>query len=195
MEIYAAMVEPMDFDVGRVIDYLKETNQFENTFILFLSDNGVEGMNMGNTSIFFFSPYTQNINNNYENIGNKDSLILYGSQWAQASTAPSRMNKGYITEGGIRCPAIVRYPKGKSWIPYLLNSDEHVHHAHEEQDFTGWELFGQRAIRQGNYKAVLIPNASNTTEWELYDLTQDKGELVNLADQHEAVLKNLTEDG
>jgi arylsulfatase len=193
---------------------------------------------MGNTSIFSSSPYTQNINNSYENIASKDSLILYGSQWAQASAPTSRMNKGYIIEGGIRCLAIVHYPKfnkslnishefttvmdilppvlelasishpgttfrnrtvvepkGKSWIPYLLNSDEHVHHAHEEQDFTGWEMFGQRAIRQGNYKAVLMPNASNTAEWELYDLTQDKGELVNLADQHEAVLKNLTEDG
>lgn len=235
MEIYAAMVERMDFDIGRVIDYLKETNQFENTFILFISDNGAEGMNMGNTSAFSSSPYSRSINNSYENIGNKDSLILYGARWAQASTAPSRLNKGHITEGGIRCPAIVHYPKfnrtskishefttvmdilptilelanilhpgttfrnrtvvkpkGKSWIPYLLNSDEHVHHVHEGQDFTGWELFGEQAIRQGNYKAILIPNASNTAEWELYDLTQDKGELLNLADQREALLKNLT---
>lgn len=49
-------------------------------------------------------------NNDLENLGNRDSFIWYGPRWAQASTAPSRMHKGYVTEGGIRCPAIVRYP-------------------------------------------------------------------------------------
>ncbi|CAF1669843.1 unnamed protein product, partial [Adineta ricciae] len=213
MEIYAAMVERIDFSIGRVIDYLKESNQFENTFILFMSDNGADGIDMENVSILSPTQTNQSFNNSYENLGNKDSFIWYGPRWAQASTAPSRMTKGYITEGGIRCPAIVHYPKldktlnishefttvmdilptvlelanishpgtvfrnrtvvtpkGKSWVSYLLNSDEHVHHVHMETDFTGWELFGQRAIRRGNYKAIFIPNESNTSKWELYDL-------------------------
>ena len=234
MEIYAAMVERMDVAIGRVIDYLKESDQFENTFILFMSDNGADGVDMKNTPLFSPSQPIQFFNNSYENIGNKDSFIWYGPRWAQASTAPSRLSKGYITEGGIRCPAIVHYPqfnkplnishtfttvmdilptilelanishpspifhnrtvvkpRGKSWVSHLLNSGEHVHDVHEEQDFTGWELFGQRAIRRGNYKAILIPNESNTANWELYDLTQDKGELVNLAREREDVLKEL----
>ena len=48
--------------------------------------------------------------NSYENIGRANSWVWYGPRWAQAATAPSRMNKGYITQGGIRCPAIIRYP-------------------------------------------------------------------------------------
>ena len=234
MQIYAAMVERMDSAIGRVIDYLKQSNQFKNTFIVFLSDNGPDAINMVNIANLLPKQFHQSINNSYENIGNKDSVVMYGGRWAQASTAPSRMNKGYITEGGIRCPAIVHYPKflkplsishefttimdilptvlelanishpgttyrnrtvakpkGKSWVPHLLNSDKQIHHVYGKHDFTGWELFGQRAIRRGNYKAILMPNEANTAQWQLYDLTQDKGELVNLANQQKTVLKEL----
>ena len=235
MEIYAAMVDRMDFAIGRVIDYLKESEQFENTFIVFMSDNGAEGASLDTIPISSTWNPDKFFNNSYENIGNKDSFVTYGLQWAQAATAPSRMVKGHITEGGIRCPAIVHYPKlhtslkisdtfttvmdilptvlelanithpgttfrkrpvvtprGKSWVPYLLNPDEHKH-VHSEFDFTGWELFGQRAIRRGNYKAILVPNESNTAKWELYDLSQDKGELINLANERQDVLKELVE--
>ncbi|CAF1067131.1 unnamed protein product [Didymodactylos carnosus] len=235
MEIYAAMVERMDFAVGRVIDYLKESEQFANTFILFMSDNGAEGASIDSIPISSTWNPDKFFNNSYENIGNKDSFITYGLRWAQAATAPSRMVKGHIGEGGIRCPAIVHYPKlhtslkisdefttvmdilptvlelanishpgtifrkravvtprGKSWVPYLLNRDEHKH-VHSEYDFTGWELFGERAIRRGNYKAILVPNESNTAKWELYDLSRDKGELINVAHEREDVLKELVE--
>ncbi|CAF4794790.1 unnamed protein product, partial [Rotaria sp. Silwood2] len=111
MEIYAAMVERMDFAIGRVIDYLKESDQFENTFILFISDNGAEGASIDSIPISSTWNPEKFFNNSYENIGNKDSFVSYGLRWAEAATAPSRMVKGYITEGGIRCPAIVHYPK------------------------------------------------------------------------------------
>ena len=232
MQVYAAMVEGVDHAVGRVIDYLHKTSQFENTFILFISDNGAEGGIIGNLSILSL-PF---FNNSYENIGNSDSFVSYGPRWAQASTAPSRLNKGHITEGGIRCPAIVHFPKfnqslnishefttvmdvlptilelagiphpgtmfhnrtvvkpkGLSWVPHLLNPEKHIHDVHNKQDFVGWELFGEQAIRRGNYKAVLIPNQSNTAKWELYNLTSDKGELFDLADEQEDVLKDLME--
>ena len=236
MEIYAAMVELMDFAISRVMDYLKQTDQFENTFILFMSDNGAEGVNMESIPLLSQPQWIPYFNNSYENMGNKDSLILYGPRWAQASSAPTRMSKGYITEGGIRCPAIVHYskfqtplnishefttvmdilptilelariqhpgttfrnrtvviPRGKSWVSYLINSGDQMHHVHDKEDFTGWELFGQRAIRRGNYKAVLIPNKSNTAEWELYDLTHDKGEMINLAHEQKGILDELIE--
>ncbi|CAF1380024.1 unnamed protein product [Didymodactylos carnosus] len=236
MAIFAAMVERVDFAIGRVVDYLKQIDQFENTFILFMSDNGAEGVILEAIPILSPALPVQYFNNSYDNIGNKDSFMWYGPRWAQASTAPSRMSKGYITEGGIRCPAIVHYPgfgtplnishefttvmdivptilelagiphpgttfrnrtvvtpRGKSWVSHLLNSDEHVHHVHGDHDFIGWELFGQRAIRRGNYKAIWIPNESHTEKWELYDLTQDKGELINLADEQNDVLNELIE--
>jgi arylsulfatase len=49
--------------------------------------------------------------NRLTNLGNHDSFIWYGPRWAQAATAPSRLYKGYSTEGGIRVPCVVRYPK------------------------------------------------------------------------------------
>ena len=234
MEVYATMVERIDFDVGRVVDYLKESGQFENTFILFMSDNGPDGIIIANLSILsspLLAPY---FNNSYENIGNNNSLVAYGPRWAQASTAPGRMSKGHATEGGIRSPAIVHFPKlnnslnishefttvmdvlptilelvgiphpgpvfrnrtvvkpkGVSWVSHLLNPAVHIHDPNDKQDFVGWELFGQQAIRRGNYKAIFIPNQSNTAKWELYNLTADKGELVNLAGEHEDLLNEL----
>lgn len=53
----------------------------------------------------------QYYDNSIENIGNADSFVWYGPQWASAATAPSKGFKTMVTEGGIRCPCIVRYPK------------------------------------------------------------------------------------
>ncbi|KAH8819175.1 alkaline-phosphatase-like protein [Xylogone sp. PMI_703] len=114
MEVFAAMVDRMDWNIGRVIEYLEETGEKDNTFILFMSDNGAEG------AIIEAIPMTGDVikksihkhyNNDLENLGNGDSFVWYGPRWAQASTAPSAMHKGYVTEGGIRCPAIVHYSK------------------------------------------------------------------------------------
>ncbi|KAF2101750.1 AtsA, partial [Rhizodiscina lignyota] len=113
MSVFAAMVERMDWNIGRVIKYLEDIGEMDNTFILFMSDNGAEG------SIIEAIPMTgdvikQSINKHYDNsldnLGNGNSFIWYGPRWAQASTVPSRMHKGYVTEGGIRCPAIIHYP-------------------------------------------------------------------------------------
>lgn len=111
MEIYAAMVEVMDRNIGRVIDYLKQTGEYDNTFILFMSDNGAEGSILEAIPILSSNPPVKFFDNSLENMGNKDSFIWYGPRWAQAATAPSKLSKGYITEGGIRCPAVVRFPK------------------------------------------------------------------------------------
>ncbi|KAG8687755.1 hypothetical protein FRC09_013307, partial [Ceratobasidium sp. 395] len=114
MEIYAAMVERMDWNIGRVIEYLKSTGQFENTLVFFSSDNGAEGALLEAIPIMgerISKTLKEHYNNTYENIGNADSFVWYGPRWAQAATAPSRMYKAWITEGGIRCPAIIHYPK------------------------------------------------------------------------------------
>jgi arylsulfatase len=234
MEIYAAMVERMDDNIGRVIDYLRRTDQFDNTFILFMSDNGADGAILEAIPLQSIDKKVAYYDNSYENIGSKSSFIWYGPRWAQAATAPYRMSKGYITEGGIRCPAIAHYgpltkkkvthefctvmdilptilelagvthpgttfqgrevvlPRGKSWISHL-RSDQPIYD--EYQDFTGWELFGQRAIRRGNYKAVFIAKRPypDETKWELYDLTHDKGELEDLAEEKPELLKELIE--
>ncbi|KAK1462730.1 arylsulfatase [Colletotrichum melonis] len=114
MEIYAAMVDKLDDNIGRVIDHLEASGELDNTFIVFMSDIGAEGSTMESMPIMgslgIRETLRQFYDNSYENMGNANSFIMYGPQWALAATAPSRGFKGFTTEGGIRCPCIVRYP-------------------------------------------------------------------------------------
>ncbi|WP_454256713.1 arylsulfatase [Pseudomonas sp. Marseille-Q8238] len=114
MEVYAAMVERMDWNIGRVVDYLRQQGQLDNTFILFMSDNGAEGILLEAFPKFGDNLQTfldQHYDNSLENIGRANSYVWYGPRWAQAATAPSRLYKGFTTQGGIRVPALVRYPE------------------------------------------------------------------------------------
>lgn len=113
MEIYAAMVEIMDKNIGRILDNVKELGEEDNTFVLFMSDNGAEGMMMealATTAERFQHFVGTYYNNDFENLGKKDSFVWYSDQWAQAATAPYYMYKMWASEGGIRCPLIVSYP-------------------------------------------------------------------------------------
>ncbi|KAF4828386.1 putative sulfatase [Colletotrichum tropicale] len=115
MEVFAAMVELIDENIGRVIDQLESTGELDNTFVLFMSDNGAEGaaleaipMMGGETT--FAGVIQKYYDNSLDNIGEKSSFAWYGARWACAATAPSRGSKCWITEGGIRCPCLIRYP-------------------------------------------------------------------------------------
>jgi arylsulfatase A-like enzyme len=235
MEVFAAMVERMDWNVGRVTDWLKQRGQFENTLILFCSDNGAEGAVMEALPIAgpMISHFiAENFNNRLENLGRRDSYIWYGPRWAQAATAPSRLHKAYTTEGGIRVVAFAHHPalgragqigtafstvmdippmllelagathpgthwrgreiaplRGHSMLAWLEGTAEAVH---SPEYATGWELFGRRAIRQGDWKAVYIPVPTwSTASWQLYDLASDPGEITDLAAQYPDVLRML----
>ncbi|KAF2091728.1 alkaline phosphatase-like protein [Saccharata proteae CBS 121410] len=114
MEVFAAMVECIDANVGKVVDYLEQTGELDNTFVCFLSDNGAEGaayeaypIVQGNMLQHLQKYY----DNSLENLGNGDSFIWYGPRWAQAATAPSRLYKAYTTEGGVRVPFVAKFPK------------------------------------------------------------------------------------
>ncbi|WP_277397873.1 sulfatase-like hydrolase/transferase [Paraburkholderia sp. Ac-20340] len=227
------MVERLDWNVGRVIDHLKQTGEFDNTFVLFLSDNGAEGALL--EALPIFGPDLQRFirdyyDNSLENVGRGNSYVWYGPRWAQAGTAPSRLYKAFTTEGGIRVVAFahhaalarrgvgdafatvmdvvptvlelagVEHPgthwrgrdiaavKGRSLLPYLRNEADAVHDA---THVTGWELFGRRAVRQGDWKAVFIPAPAGPGVWQLYDLARDPGETQDLADAEPQRLNTL----
>lgn len=116
MECFAGMVDNMDQNIGKVMDYLEATGELDNTVVIFMSDNGAEGAVfesyplMGKDLMAVLRRY---YDNQLDNIGNASSFCWYGPRWAQAATAPSRLYKMYSTEGGIRVPMVVRYPA--SW--------------------------------------------------------------------------------
>ena len=212
MELYAAMVENMDENIGRLIGYLKTSALYDNTLILFLSDNGPEGnvMDMG-------KPWD---NSNFEDWGKKGTFIQYGPAWAQVGAGPLRMFKGFLSEGGIRTPLIVSGqdvtgsgrisdaivhvtdipatildvagvaqpetfegrqvapPQGRTLAPILSNTGDAVR---GPDDWTGWELFGNRAIRQGDWKLLWLCKPYGASQWQLYNLHDDPGETRDLA--------------
>ncbi|HTE31114.1 MAG TPA: arylsulfatase, partial [Chryseolinea sp.] len=107
MELYAAMVDNLDVHVGQLIQYLKESNQLDNTIIVFMSDNGAAAEDFYNLPKGFGPFLREHYNNSYENMGKASSFVSYGPQWAQAGAAPFKLFKYYSTEGGIVAPLII----------------------------------------------------------------------------------------
>ncbi len=112
MEVYAAMVERIDWNMGRLLAHLEASGDLDDTVIVFLSDNGAEGALI--EAVPVFGPYlmefiAQHYDNRLENIGRPNSYVWYGPRWAQAATAPSRLYKTHTTEGGIRVVAFMTY--------------------------------------------------------------------------------------
>ncbi|KAJ5341373.1 hypothetical protein N7541_010497, partial [Penicillium brevicompactum] len=241
MEVFAAMVEVLDTNIGRVLDHLESTGELENTFVLFMSDNGAEGAALEALPLMGGERMMGDIikkyyNNTLDNIGDPDSFVWYGARWACAATAPSRGFKCWVTEGGIRCPCVIRYPsfqakpdeitnsfttvmdilptilelagvahpgtrfrgrevvvpRGRSWVSHLSSGELKKTSVHKEDvHIHGWELFGQRAIREGKWKAVWIAKPRGKDDWELYDVESDPSELKDLAEGRQDVLGRL----
>ncbi len=107
MEIYAAMIAYGDFQLGRLLNHLREIGEYDNTVIIFISDNGPNA-----ETIAFYG--TAWINSHYDNsvanLGNADAFVMTGPGWAQASAGPFRLFKGFVAEGGIREPLIISGP-------------------------------------------------------------------------------------
>lgn len=106
MEIYAAMVDNLDDNIGRLLDYLRKSGQYDNTLIVFMSDNGAAGENHGQ-----FYPPGPRTDNSLGNLGRVGSQVDYGLRWAEVSAAPFHLFKGTTAEGGISVPAIIQLPK------------------------------------------------------------------------------------
>ena len=104
MEVYAGMVENLDHNIGRIIQYLKDNNLYDNTLIFFVSDNGAEGFLRGN-----YGP-SQGFDNSLANIGNPSSYTFIGPRWAEVSETPFHLWKDTAGEGATSVPAIVKLP-------------------------------------------------------------------------------------
>ena len=105
MELYAGMVDNLDHNIGRLITYLKEIGEYENTLIVFMSDNGAAHRDFYNNEDF--AALRDYYNEDYENMGKANSYISYGPAWAEAGSSPFRYYKDYATQGGMNTPMII----------------------------------------------------------------------------------------
>ena len=109
MELYAAMVENLDEHVGRLVEHLKARDLYDNTLIVFMSDNGAAAEDFYNDAPY--SEFVQdNYDNSYEKMGTRESFVSYGPQWAEAGSAPFSRHKTYPSQGGIVAPMIMSGP-------------------------------------------------------------------------------------
>jgi arylsulfatase len=237
MELYASMVEYMDDQIGRVFDYLKQIEEYDNTIVIFISDNGAEGNDLRAMvagqlgSLGFLHAMNNFAENGHNSVGRKGTYAEYGPAWAQVSMTPFRLYKGLLAEGGIRSPLIVSGPgvesagelnseavlhvmdivptilelagvqhpasyegrevapvQGKSWVEMLAGETQSPR---DGDDWLGWELFGNRAIRQGDWKISWHYEPFGNWDWQLFNLADDPGEQHDLSGEFSDKRKGL----
>jgi arylsulfatase A-like enzyme len=132
LAVHAGGIEQMDKDIGRVIQHLKDTGQYDNTFILFTSDNGssepfeialfryASGVNLTHAKQF-----VAGINNTLPNLGNPTSDFNYGAWGTYVATSPFSGFKTSLYEGGVRPPAIIKEAESVS-PPASTNSSSNL---------------------------------------------------------------------
>jgi arylsulfatase len=117
-EVYAGFLSHADYHIGRLLDYLEQAGQLENTIIVLVSDNGASGEGGPNGSVNenkFFNGIPDTIEENMkylDALGSPDTYNHYPSGWAWAFNTPFKMWKRYNFEGGVADPLLVSWPKG-----------------------------------------------------------------------------------
>ena len=109
MAVYAGMIEAMDDHIGRLVAYLKEANQFDNTVFIFTSDNGAEGSGAQDPTTFASRQIASSLgyNQDYETLGLKGSFNSINPGFTSAAVGPLSYYKFYVGEGGLRVPLII----------------------------------------------------------------------------------------
>ena len=118
MAVYAAMVDNLDANIGRVMQYLESQGELENTVIVFMSDNGADPYDRSQRNAYQEYFEATGVNNEHENMGAENSYLFQGLGWAQVSSVHLKHYKFMLSEGGTRVPLLV-YNKA-------LVSDENV---------------------------------------------------------------------
>ena len=211
MAIHAAMVDRMDREIGRVLDQVRKMGAWDNTVIMFLSDNGASAETM----------VRGDDHDRSAPLGSAGSFLCLGPGWSTVSNTPFRRHKTWVFEAGISTPLVVHWPKGiaakgelrhnpghvidivptvldlagaerpslpdaptppgKSIVPVFKHDDTVTH------DYLWWFHEGTRAIRVGEWKLV----ADKGGPWELYDLSSDRAESHDLSSSHADKVANL----
>ncbi|MEZ5514018.1 MAG: arylsulfatase [Steroidobacteraceae bacterium] len=109
MAVYAAMIERMDDNVGRLLAALDSAGVANDTLIVVMSDNGAEATEL--ETLPPLAPwYDKNFDMSYEALGGPQSYVSQGPGWASVSSTPVSWYKGLVAEGGVRAPLIIAGP-------------------------------------------------------------------------------------
>jgi arylsulfatase len=117
-EVYAGFSEYTDAQVGRIVAYLEESGQLENTIIIYCADNGASGEGSPNGSVNenkFFNAWPDEIEENLamiDKLGSPETYNHYPTGWAAAFSTPYRMFKRYSYQGGVSDPLVIHWPAG-----------------------------------------------------------------------------------
>lgn len=212
MAIHAAMVHRMDAEIGRVLARIREMGQWEDTLVLFLSDNGASAEIMVRDD--GHDPSLPP--------GSAGTYLCLGPGWSTAANTPFRRHKTWTHEGGIATPLLVSWPKGiadgggvrrtpghvvdiaptllelaglkapsdappapgRSLVPVFAGDGAPLHES------LWWYHDGHKAIRRGDWKAVQPKDGP----WELYDLAVDRAESTDLAVPQVGRLSELADE-
>jgi len=180
MELYSAMIDNVDYHLGRLFKYLKKTGAYENTLVIFFSDNGANGTEMHQYPDTDKAWVERNSDNRYENMGRQFSRVGPGPSWAQVSMTPYRLFKGFTTEGGIRTPLIISGPgvtgKGKHNDAFVHVMDisatilDAVGVDHPGSSYNGRKvepLRGRSMMKVLNGKSNFIYDKDTAVSWEM----------------------------
>ena len=211
MEIHAAMVDRMDQEIGRICQQLKSMQAYENTLILFLSDNGASAEIM----------IRDDGHDPKASPGSAKTHLCLGPGWSTVCNTPFRKHKTWVHEGGTATPLIVHWPasikKGgelrhsvghvidilptlmeAAGLPLESTQDGQPQHpglsliptfAKKQLDerTLWWSHENHKAIRVGDWKLV----KTNKTDWELFNLAEDRAETRNQVASHPRRVKEM----
>lgn len=217
MAVYAAMIDRMDQNIGKVLDKIEERGELDNTLILFASDNGCAASSEGD-----FSEYNPTANEG--EMGSITRWTQIGRSWSNVSNTPFRLYKDNTHKGGSCTPLIAYWPKGIKGKNRISHEVGHfidimptvveiagVSYPTELNDQTippmkgislvpifqkkergdrgtiYWQWSKGKGVRHENWRLV----SDNDGPWELYDMKVDKTETNDLVKEFPEIVKKL----
>ena len=239
---HAGMIEDMDYNIGRLIQFLKDTDQYDNTLIMFTSDNGGSEPSDSPVAIASFEGATNKeieqfkatgFSESFDDIGTKYSDWGYGWQGAVMSNTPHSGVKSTMFNGGIKPPFVIKEPyaantpeldivkefvhvsdmtptfleyantthpdseyNGKQIAPVMGKSikpilEDKVEKIHLDDETIPAEMFGNRAVFMGDWKARNNIFPLGDGQWKLFNIKQDIREATDLSKEHPDILENM----